>query len=171
MEMTSQPTRARSAYTRSPFMICNVPHLRAELLQEIMRVALALLALYFVYTKAGMLFICCALVLWLLWYASSAGAESLSAVSVILGRNISFNCSSNHAKVWKIAQSGVELFNIYLSVLAAAAARGFSIDYPTHLIERLTVLGSVQNNQIEIYCRRVGTTQVIASFALTVIGS
>lgn len=95
----------------------------------------------------------------------------MTPVSVVLGSNISFECTSHYSVSWEIAQDEKESLFIYLAPSAEAIRRGFVLETVSLAVERLTVLGSVENNETEIYCRRAGAPQVIASYILTIIGN
>ena len=104
----------------------------------------------------------------------STGVYCHSAVSVVLGRNVTVNCTTGYHVVWKIAKDGAEPLVIYLNNNQEALERGFVLGEITEVgeadVHRLIALGSVENNGTTIYCRQSAHNVQLASYRFTVIG-
>ena len=113
------------------------------------------------------------------------GVQSQSSVfgrNVILdlGTAVQLSCNTPHddnVALWNITGNDNEQFEIYLPPIPLEAKkRGFVLETPletdTVFVNKLTVLGSVENNQTEIKCAVSGRgSDIIVSYILTVIGN
>ena len=90
---------------------------------------------------------------------------------VVVGKNVSLNCTSSAYVVWEIVGNDEKLLRIYLSEgVEEARERGFVLENPKPYV--LQVLGSVENNQTEIRCKPSGGgDNIIISYKLNVIGN
>ena len=97
-------------------------------------------------------------------------------LDVALGRNVTLNCTHRKGVQWEIIGGVNSSLTIYLShVPPETKEMGIILLTPQMVgnakVNRLRVLGSIQNNQTEIKCTESGNGSVIiASYILTVIG-
>ena len=100
-----------------------------------------------------------------------------SSENVPLGNNVTLNCTYERGIQWEIIGSGNTSLNIYLHYAPPEAIERGIVPAPHQKagdanVNRLKVLGSLENNQTQIKCTVSGNGSVtIASYILTVIGT
>ncbi|CAI8046182.1 hypothetical protein GBAR_LOCUS25522 [Geodia barretti] len=111
-----------------------------------------------------------------LLYGLISVAQGQSSENVPLGNNVTLNCTYERGIQWEIIGSGNTSLNIYLDYVPPEAIERGIVPVPHQKagdanVNRLKVLGSLENNQTQIKCTESGNGSVtIASYILTVIG-
>ena len=101
-------------------------------------------------------------------------AQGQSSENIPLGNNVTLNCTYERGIQWEIIGSGNTSLNIYLDYVPPEAIERGIVPVPHQKVgvNRLKVLGSLENNQTQIKCTVSGNGSfTIASYILTIIGT